>query len=33
MPNLKIDGTEIEVPKGMKVIEAAERLGVIIPRF
>jgi NADH-quinone oxidoreductase subunit G len=33
MPKLKIDGTEIEVPKGMKVIEAAERLGIIIPRF
>ena len=33
MPKLKIDGIEIEVPKGMKVIEAAERLGVIIPRF
>jgi len=33
MPKLKIDGYEIEVPKGMKVIEAAERLGIIIPRF
>jgi NADH-quinone oxidoreductase subunit G len=33
MPKLKIDGSEIEVPKGMKVIEAAERLGIIIPRF
>jgi NADH-quinone oxidoreductase subunit G len=33
MPKLKIDGLEIEVPKGMKVIEAAERLGIIIPRF
>jgi NADH-quinone oxidoreductase subunit G len=33
MPKLKIDGIEIEVPKGMKVIEAAERLGIIIPRF
>jgi NADH-quinone oxidoreductase subunit G len=33
MPKLKIDGREIEVPKGMKVIEAAERLGIIVPRF
>jgi NADH-quinone oxidoreductase subunit G len=33
MPKLKIDGCETEVPKGMKVIEAAARLGIIIPRF
>jgi NADH-quinone oxidoreductase subunit G len=33
MPTLKSDGLEIEVPTGMKVIEAAERLGIIIPRF
>ncbi len=33
MPKLKIDGLEIEVPKGTKVIEAAERLGIMIPRF
>ena len=33
MPKLKIDGSEIEVPKGMKVIEAAARHGIIIPRF
>jgi len=33
MPKLRIDGIEIEVPKGMKVIEAAARLGIIIPRF
>ncbi len=33
MPKLVIDNLEIEVPKGMKVIEAAERLGIIIPRF
>ena len=33
MPKLKIDGLEIEVPKGTKVINAAERLGIIIPRF
>jgi NADH-quinone oxidoreductase subunit G len=33
MPKLKIDNLEIDVPKGMKVIEAAARLGIIIPRF
>jgi NADH-quinone oxidoreductase subunit G len=33
MPKLVIDGCEIEVPKGTKVIEAAERLGIMIPRF
>jgi NADH-quinone oxidoreductase subunit G len=33
MPKLKIDGREIEVTQGMKVIEAAARLGIIIPRF
>jgi NADH-quinone oxidoreductase subunit G len=33
MPRLSIDGHEIEVAKGVKVIEAAERLGIIIPRF
>jgi NADH-quinone oxidoreductase subunit G len=33
MPKLIIDNQEIEVPKGTKVIEAAERLGIIIPRF
>ncbi|HYQ61444.1 MAG TPA: 2Fe-2S iron-sulfur cluster-binding protein, partial [Desulfatiglandales bacterium] len=33
MPKLSIDGMEIEVPKGTKVIEAAERLGIMIPRF
>ncbi len=33
MPKLKIDGHEMEAPKGMKVIEAASRLGIIIPRF
>jgi NADH-quinone oxidoreductase subunit G len=33
MPKLIIDNREIEVPKGTKVIEAAERLGIIIPRF
>jgi NADH-quinone oxidoreductase subunit G len=33
MPKLKIDGFEIEVEQGTKVIEAAARLGIIIPRF
>jgi NADH-quinone oxidoreductase subunit G len=33
MPKLLIDNQEIEVSKGTKVIEAAERLGIIIPRF
>lgn len=33
MPKLIIDDLEIEVPRGTKVIEAAERLGIIIPRF
>ncbi len=33
MPKLIIDEQEIEVPAGTKVIEAAERLGIMIPRF
>ena len=33
MPKLVIDDWEIEVPAGTKVIEAAERLGIKIPRF
>ena len=33
MPKLIIDHREIEVPSGTKVIEAAERLGIMIPRF
>ena len=33
MPRLIIDEREIEVPEGTKVIEAAERLGIVIPRF
>ena len=33
MPKIVIDDREIEVPPGTKVIEAAERLGIIIPRF
>ncbi len=33
MPRLTIDDIEIEVPHGTKVIDAAERLGIMIPRF
>ncbi len=33
MPRLIIDEREIEVPEGTKVIDAAERLGIVIPRF
>ncbi len=33
MPTLKIDNRTISVPSGTKVIEAAERLGIMIPRF
>jgi NADH-quinone oxidoreductase subunit G len=33
MPKLIIDEQEIVVPQGTKVIEAAERLGIMIPRF
>jgi NADH-quinone oxidoreductase subunit G len=33
MPTLTIDNRKIDVPAGTKVIEAAERLGIMIPRF
>jgi NADH-quinone oxidoreductase subunit G len=33
MPRLVIDGRVIEVPEGTRVIDAAERLGIMIPRF
>ncbi len=33
MPKLTVDGIEAEVEQGTKVIEAAARLGIIIPRF
>lgn len=33
MARLKIDHRDIEVPAGTKVIEAAEKLGIMIPRF
>jgi NADH-quinone oxidoreductase subunit G len=33
MPRLIIDGREVEVPAGTKVIDAAEQMGIMIPRF
>jgi NADH-quinone oxidoreductase subunit G len=33
MPKLTIDNRQIEVPEGTKIIDAAERLGIMIPRF
>ena len=33
MPKLIIDDQEIDVPEGTKVIDAAEKLGIVIPRF
>ena len=33
MPKLTIDDRAIEVAAGTKVIEAAARLGIMIPRF
>ncbi|MFQ5864869.1 MAG: molybdopterin-dependent oxidoreductase [bacterium] len=33
MPKITIDGIEIEVEKGTTVIQAAERLGIEIPRY
>lgn len=33
MPRLTIDGQVIEVPPGTKVIDAAEALGIVIPRL
>jgi NADH-quinone oxidoreductase subunit G len=33
MPKIVIDDREIEVASGTKVIEAAEQLGIMIPRF
>jgi len=33
MPTLTIDQRRVTVPAGTKVIEAAERLGIVIPRF
>lgn len=33
MPKLKINGTEVEVAQGTSIIQAAEQIGVEIPRF
>jgi len=33
MPKLTIDGMEVEVPGGASVLQAAEQLGIEIPRF
>src|SRR3989338_8425905 len=33
MPSLKIDGREVSVPEGTTVIQAAEKLGVYVPRY
>jgi len=33
MPKLKINGTEIEVENGTSIIQAADQMGVEIPRF
>jgi NADH-quinone oxidoreductase subunit G len=33
MPNVKIDGIEIEVPAGITVLQACELAGIEIPRF
>ncbi|SBV95857.1 NADH-ubiquinone oxidoreductase 78 kDa subunit, mitochondrial [uncultured Alphaproteobacteria bacterium] len=33
MPKLTIDGMEVEVPAGTSVLQAAEQLGIEIPRF
>ncbi len=33
MPNLTIDGKKVEVPAGTTIIQAAEKLGIDIPRY
>ena len=33
MPKVTIDGQEIEVPAGTRVIEAAKQLGIEIPHY
>jgi NADH-quinone oxidoreductase subunit G len=33
MPTITIDGKQIEVPEGTKIIEAARLAGIIIPRY
>jgi NADH-quinone oxidoreductase subunit G len=33
MPKLSIDGREVSVPEGTTVIQAAEKLGIFVPRY
>ena len=33
MPNIKVDGVELEVPDGLSVLQACEMAGAEIPRF
>jgi len=33
MPNVSIDGKHIEVPAGTTIIQAADKLGITIPRY
>ena len=33
MPSLSIDGREVSVPQGTTVIQAAEKLGIFVPRY
>src|SRR5260370_11628081 len=33
MPKLCIDGREVSVPDGTTVIQAAEKLGIFVPRY
>ena len=33
MPKLSIDGREIDVAEGTMVIQAAEELGIFVPRY
>ena len=33
MPNVKVDGVELEVPDGLTVLQACEMAGAEIPRF
>ena len=33
MPNLTIDGKQVEVPAGTTIIQAADKLGINIPRY
>ena len=33
MPGLTIDGRQVESPDGSTVIQAAEKLGIFIPRY